>query len=367
MIKFCRLNINLANFLRRYIAWVQFQNLSGKHEPAVAISEAFADDAVRIYDRTEVEFIKADPRPVIGIDLREGLKEAEAINTLPANKHYILFCGSYPGQPVHIKLDHTMIYYESILEDMIDLHLNTKSPFFYTDRCYNFDYPKPLQFVSFNAVERLYRTQLASWLPELPYKNFVYRLNQKDLGQPADHLDVIDFSTVQTDVANWFESQALHIKDPHFHIVGRIPNRMMNQAFFNLVLETDFDFAAGCMTEKSCRPLLMGMPFVIASCAGYLARLRSLGFKTYGDLWDESYDLEPDKDARLRRIFELVRDLGHFDWQKHQTALELIGLHNRAQFLNLGPVLDQEFTRFEQTIKQLERTNPMFNQSVAPT
>lgn len=365
MIKFCRLSFHVGNFFQRYQSWVQFQNLSGTHTPATTVS-GIDDNAIKIYARQERELIVNDPLPVVGIDLREGLKEIEtgSLNDLPKNKHYIIFSGSYPNGSVNISLDHTLICYESILGDMLDLHCSTKNAFFYTDRSYHFDYPKPMQFVAFNAVSRRHRQQFAAWLSELSYQNFIFRLNQQDLGQPANHLDVIDFSHTGTDLGQWFDSSAQHTPNPHLHIVGRIPNRMLDLAYFNLVLESDFDFATHYTTEKIIRPLLLGMPFVLASTPGHLSRLRDMGFKTYNSLWDESYDLKTPNTQRLRQVFDLVQNLGQFDWCKHREELEQIGLHNRAQFLNLGLLFDQEFKTFETTIHQLERTYPQFNQPV---
>ena len=364
MIKFCRLGLHVGNFFQRYQSWAQFQNLSGSHIPAATVS-GMDDNAIKIYTRQEHELINSDPLPVVGIDLREGLKELESLNDLPTNKHYIIFSGSYPNGPVNITLDHTLICYESLLGDMVDLHLNTKSAFFYTDRNYNFDYPKSMQFVAFNGTARQHRVQFAEWLPKLPYQNFVFRLNQQDLGQSANHLDVMDFSHTGPDLAQWFESSAKHTPAPSLHIVGRIPNRMLNQAYFNLVLETDFDFATHMITEKVVKPLMMGMPFVLASTPGHLSRLRNMGFKTYSSLWDESYDLETNNVHRLQRVFELVCDLGQFDWHQHRTELQQIGQHNCAHFLKLGPVFDQDFRAFETAIHQLKRTHSQFTQDAA--
>ena len=110
---------------------------------------------------------------------------------------------------------------------------------------------------------------------------------------------------------------------------------------------------------------MSGMPFVLASTPGHLSRLRNMGFKTYSSLWDESYDLEILNTQRLRQVFDLVQSLGQFDWHKHRAELEQIGLHNRACFMNLGPLFDQEFKIFETAIQQLERTHPQFNQDAA--
>jgi hypothetical protein len=366
MIKFCRLGFHVGNFFQRYQSWVQFQNLSGIHTPASTVSGIDDNSAIKIYARQEHELIVNDPLPVVGIDLREGLKEIEtgSLNNLPKNKHYIIFSGSYPNGPVDISLDHTLICYESILGDMLDLHCSTKNAFFYTDRSYHFDYPKPMQFVTFNAVPRQHRQQFADWLPELSYQNFIFRLNQQDLGQPANDLDAVDFAQTELDLAQWFDSSAQHTPVPHLHMLGRIPNRMLDQAYFNLVLESDFNFATHYTTEKVIRPLMLGMPFVLASTPGHLLRLRDMGFKTYNSLWDESYDLETLNTQRLRQVFDLVQSLGQFDWHQYREELEQIGLHNRAHFLNLGPVFHQEFKTFETAIHQLERTYPQFNQLV---
>jgi hypothetical protein len=48
------------------------------------------------------------------------------------------------------------------------------------------------------------------------------------------------------------------------------------------------------------------MPFVIVGTQGSLKYLRSYGFKTFGDLWDESYDDEPDDSKRIEKIAQYV-------------------------------------------------------------
>jgi hypothetical protein len=49
-----------------------------------------------------------------------------------------------------------------------------------------------------------------------------------------------------------------------------------------------------------------GRPFIVASSAGTLEYLRQHGFKTFGEFWDESYDLEESHELRLQKILELV-------------------------------------------------------------
>ena len=75
------------------------------------------------------------------------------------------------------------------------------------------------------------------------------------------------------------------------------------------VTETVFFGKKLHLTEKTFKPIAMGMPFVITGTVGSLAYLRSYGFKTFGHVWDESYDQEEDDFKRLDMIAELLRDL----------------------------------------------------------
>ena len=361
MLKFCQLSFHMANFFRRYQAWVQYQNLVATHAPAAEVSGP-DDNAIPIYKPGEKDRIAADNRPVVAIDLREGLREIALMNQrMPRDKHYILFCGSYPGiKKANIELDHTLIFHEFVLASMFELHMNPQSPFFYTHRWYNVEEPKPMQFVHFADVPRRHRALFAEWLSELPDQNWIFRLHGKDYGVSANQLDDVDHNVTGTGLSQWFEQSAKHTPNPHLHIMGRIPVRMMNQARYNLVLESDFDTETLSTTEKTLRPLMLGMPFVLASGAGHLARLRHFGFRTYNELWDESYDQEPDHTKRLRQIFDLVRELYQFDWKSNQNTLLEIGCHNQANFLQLGCYFDQEFRNFEAALTQSPAANLIY-------
>lgn len=61
-----------------------------------------------------------------------------------------------------------------------------------------------------------------------------------------------------------------------------------NESVFHIVSETS-DYEK-FFTEKIWKPILAKQPFVVHGKSGYLRDLRSLGFETYGDFIDESYD-----------------------------------------------------------------------------
>jgi hypothetical protein len=80
------------------------------------------------------------------------------------------------------------------------------------------------------------------------------------------------------------------------------------------------------------------MPFVIVGTRGSLEYLRSYGFRTFGDIWDESYD-DANDDVRIEKIAKLLKyldDLSTAEKQKvFESAHEVIA-HNWNHFYNGG-------------------------------
>lgn len=66
------------------------------------------------------------------------------------------------------------------------------------------------------------------------------------------------------------------------------------------------------LTEKTFKPISLQMPFIIIGQPGTLSRLHRLGYKTFSDFWDESYDQELDPLLRMNKICNLVEQLSKF-------------------------------------------------------
>jgi len=76
-----------------------------------------------------------------------------------------------------------------------------------------------------------------------------------------------------------------------------------------LVTETVATKRRHHLTEKTFKPIAMGMPFVLVAPQGSLEYLRSYGFKTFGDFWDESYDTIADDNQRIAAVAKTLADL----------------------------------------------------------
>jgi hypothetical protein len=111
------------------------------------------------------------------------------------------------------------------------------------------------------------------------------------------------------------------------------------------------------LTEKSFKPIALGMPFILTATAGSLAYLRSYGFQTFGDFWDESYDLETDDFARAKKVAAVLKqldDLSADDKQKLFQACWPVIEHNWNWFYHGGleSVLWSELNEMLDSIKK---------------
>jgi hypothetical protein len=80
------------------------------------------------------------------------------------------------------------------------------------------------------------------------------------------------------------------------------------------VFNNDIDLSF--LSEKTFKPILLKMPFIIIGQPYSLKKLKSLGYKTFSHLWDESYDNILDPQKRMNRIVELVAYLSTLDLKK---------------------------------------------------
>ena len=111
------------------------------------------------------------------------------------------------------------------------------------------------------------------------------------------------------------------------------------------------------LTEKTFKPIAMGMPFVLSAPAHSLSYLRSYGFKTFGDVWSEKYDSEEDDYFRSRAIGGLLRNIDIMSATEKQNMFEKcipIIEHNWNHFYNGGfeKILWEELNTMLDDIKE---------------
>jgi hypothetical protein len=77
----------------------------------------------------------------------------------------------------------------------------------------------------------------------------------------------------------------------------------------NIVTETTFNANELFISEKILKPILHFQPFIVMGPVNYLSELQKIGFKTFSDFWDESYDDIEDPTQRYQSILKLILEL----------------------------------------------------------
>lgn len=83
-------------------------------------------------------------------------------------------------------------------------------------------------------------------------------------------------------------------------------SQLSQQSFLHVVTETVYHYPNTYITEKTIKPIVDKRPFVLIAPPGSLKNLKSLGFKTFDQHWDESYDSIVDPEQRLLAVVNIV-------------------------------------------------------------
>jgi hypothetical protein len=103
------------------------------------------------------------------------------------------------------------------------------------------------------------------------------------------------------------------------------------------------------LTEKTFKAIALEMPFVLVATAGSLEYLRGYGFKTFGNIFDETYDTETNDVLRIERVAKLLKELDSLTLKErmeiHRACLPIVE-HNYNHFYRGGfsDILWQELT-----------------------
>jgi hypothetical protein len=90
-------------------------------------------------------------------------------------------------------------------------------------------------------------------------------------------------------------------------------------------------------TEKTVRPIAAGKPMLIYGPKDFLTRLRSLGFKTYSNCWDEDYD-QLEGPARWKAIQNNINQLINLSETQLNNLLDdtkSVAIYNRQHLAEL--------------------------------
>lgn len=111
---------------------------------------------------------------------------------------------------------------------------------------------------------------------------------------------------------------------------------LYDETLLSLVTETTCDPSFLFVTEKVYKTMIMQHPFMIMGSPGTLKYLRSQGFKTFSEFWDESYDEERDPRTKALMIISELKRLSALSYDERvQLACDvrMITEHNKQQVI----------------------------------
>jgi len=123
-------------------------------------------------------------------------------------------------------------------------------------------------------------------------------------------------------------------KYPKYGMDQDIYEKPYNDTVCSIVSETNDNDTDVFMTEKIWKPIIAQQVFVVHGNHLYLQKLRELGFKTFGSYFNESYDLERDRDKKIDSIVSLCKHLKTVDWQDIYRQTTALRQHNYDTFFN---------------------------------
>jgi hypothetical protein len=109
---------------------------------------------------------------------------------------------------------------------------------------------------------------------------------------------------------------------------------LYNQCAFEVGSET-MTTEGSWFTEKTLRPIAAKMPLVLMSVPGALKELRNLGFQTFGDYIDESYDNIDNEQDRALKVVNTVKDIVKSGSADFANAVTNITEHNWNRLIEL--------------------------------
>jgi hypothetical protein len=183
-------------------------------------------------------------------------------------------------------------------------------------KTYEFNHDtKKFDFLYLNKTMRGHRQKLFDSVETL-MENSIYTNWHKGIKLPAEY------------ELPWAQNYPKYGKDQDIY------EKPYNDTKYSLVSETNDIDNEVFITEKIWKPIIAQQVFIVHGNYLYLQKLREIGFKTFSNHFDESYDLERNKDKRIDNIVNTCRDLLSRNWQDIYLQTQSLRKHNHDLFFN---------------------------------
>lgn len=184
-------------------------------------------------------------------------------------------------------------------------------------------------FTCLNRVDKVHRKYIVSEIVNngivdngyVSYGNLHYEDEYDGAVIDYRQQEIIDI----TDVRKLSNVTAMSLKADNFSSAQHndhslIQKHFFNDAYWNFVTETAFEYES-VITEKTFKPIANLQPFVVVGSCKTLLQLKKLGFRTFGNYIDESYDLIEDNEKRLKAVVQLLLQFNQMSHKQHVALM----------------------------------------------
>jgi hypothetical protein len=151
------------------------------------------------------------------------------------------------------------------------------------------------------------------------------------------HRSMDEIPIVLNEKISQYTSFATLYKQHDYKINTAVQNNWTNcewyqEVFVDIVPETVYNYPYACFSEKIMRPIVAGRPFILFGAAHTLDFLQHLGFKTFSNYWDESYDSMTDPNQRFETLCSIITEIASWPIEQcrnHLASMQSILRHNQ--------------------------------------
>ena len=208
--------------------------------------------------------------------------------------------------------------------------------------------PRSKIYTCLNRMDKPFRKVFAGslWYHGLVKNGYFSYTGMRYSKEHNEHLidPVYKWNTHWHNIDQLFDNFTMHIPfraddlDDNGHNNHKlIDHKFYTDAYFNFVVETHFSKHNLFLTEKTFKPILNLQPFLIVGAPGSLKLLKDLGYETFGDWIDESYDNVKNDEDRMFDVFAAAYEINNMSHEKLVVMTkEMIPVlaHNQQVLLN---------------------------------
>jgi len=168
-------------------------------------------------------------------------------------------------------------------------------------------------YISFNKTDVDHNSNYSETVSTHHFYNFYFK-NTNDLNH---------------EILNQVEQRLPLILDTHDLVTSNLmfdrfdaTKNLYDTSLFHVVSETYFNTDIIHLTEKTYKPILYRQPFIMLGPPHILRYLKTLGFKTFSEIFDESYDETTDHTERFYKILDLVESISKLSYSEKLLLVE---------------------------------------------